>query len=582
MSSLSTRFWRAPFVAALAAATVCGVACKDPSAVRPTTTSDGGVVGLEPQKPPKKKLVLATLSEPDTLNPLFSEMAAATEVSFLCHRELTMLNDRWEFVPDLAVAIPTLENGGVRLIAVDGGKRTEMEVTWRIRDDAKWEDGTPVTADDFVFAFAVQMDPTQEIIDRDLPERVKKMEVKGDDKKTLVVTWKEPFAFYQQFQNHYAIPAHVLKARVDQGAGRFKSVKNDAYGQKPLCNGPFRLKEWVPGQHLIFERNPHAYRKPLLDELVVRVIPSHQAIEAALLAGDIDGVTPQGGLTVRAAEELRRRESERLDVHVVPGLVWAHIDFNLDDPILKDLRVRKAIAHGVDRQGIIDKLYFGQLTLAHTYLPPRHSGYAADVQTYPFDTALAKKILDDAGYQRGADGVRIDSKGRRLSFKLSAISGIQDIEDLEVVVQANLREIGIEIVIDNKPQKAFFSEFARYRKLPHLSFYAWVMDPTTFGNVMWQEDMIPSAKNSWKGQNYPGWRSKEATALLKKLPTELDEKKRTEMLHRVQELWVKDLPSLPMYFRPVVAITQKNVRGLSPTGTQTPVSWNAEMWDVVR
>jgi peptide/nickel transport system substrate-binding protein len=553
MSSLPTRMARAPVVLALAA--LLGVACKDTGRVVSMRAADGGSVVDTPPEKAKRKLVLATLSEPDTLNPLFSEMAAATEVTFLCHRELTMLNDRWEFVPDLAVDIPTLENGGVRLIPDESGKRTEMEVTWRIRDDAKWEDGTPVTADDFTFAFAVQMDPTQEIIDRDLPERVKKMEVKGAERKTLVVTWKEPFAFYQQFQNHYAIPAHVLKARVDEGAGRFKSVKNDEYGRKPLCNGPFRLKEWVPGQHLIFERNPHAHRVPKLDELVVRIIPSHQAIEAALLSGDIDVVTPQGGLTVRAAEELRRRESERLDVHVVPGLVWAHIDFNLDDPILKDLRVRKAIAHGVDRQGIIDKLYFGQLTLAHTYLPPRHSGYAADVETYEFDQALAKQTLDDAGYTRGADGVRIDSKGRRLSFKLSAISGIQDIEDLEVVVQSNLRDIGIEIVIDNKPQKAFFSEFARYRKLPHLSFYAWVMDPTTFGNVMWQEDMIPSAKNSWKGQNYPGWRNKEVTALLKKLPTELDEKKRTEMLHRVQALWVKDLPSLPMYFRPVVAIT---------------------------
>lgn len=266
---------------------------------------------------------------------------------------------------------------------------------------------------------------------------------------------------------------------------------------------------------------------------------------------------------------------------VVPGLVWAHIDFNLDDPILKDVRVRKAIAHGVDRQGIIDTLYFGQLTLAHTYLPPRHSGYAADVPTYAFDPAQANKLLDAAGTKLGADGVRVDAKGRRLRFELSAISGIQDIEDLEVVVQANLKAVGIEVVIENKPQKAFFSEFARHRKLPHLSFYAWVMDPTTFGNVMWQEDMIPSAKNAWKGQNYPGWRNKEATKLLRRVPTELDEAKRKEMLHRVQAIWAEELPALPMYFRPVVAVTRKGVKGFSPTGTQTPVSWNAETWDVV-
>ena len=91
--------------------------------------------------------------------------------------------------------------------------------------------------------------------------------------------------------------------------------------------------------------------------------------------------------------------------------------------------------------------------------------------------------------------------------------------------------------------------------------------------------MIPSKENSWKGQNYPGWRNAEVTKILKEVPTILDVEKRKEMMKRVQEMWADELPSIPMYFRPVVSVTKANIRNYQPTGTQTPISWNAHLWD---
>ncbi|MFZ9888623.1 MAG: peptide ABC transporter substrate-binding protein [Myxococcota bacterium] len=532
----------------------------------------------------KKRLILATNSEPDTLDPVFAEMAVSSEIRFLGQRELTMYNDKWELVPDLAEEVPSLQNGLVKTIEVvdaNGEVGRQLQVTWRIRKDALWEDGVPVTGDDFVFAWQVTMDPTQEITERDLPERVAKMEVNGEDRKTLVVTWKAEYAFFDQYRVHHAYPAHLLRERYQRPDGTTVNLKNDRYGQRPLSNGPFQFLEWVPGQYITYVRNDRYHTPAQLDAVTVRFIPNNLALESALIAGDIDGILPMGGLTVPEVEDLRARKGDAFTYHSVPGLVWSHIDFNLDDEILRDVRVRRAIAHAIDRQGLIDQLYGGKYTLAHTFLPPRHWGYKADVAQIAYDPARTAALLDEAGWRRRSpEATRTNAQGQKLRLTINAVSGIKEIEQFQQVLQSELRQLGVELAIDNKPAKVFFGELARYRKLPQLSFYAWVMDPSSWGHTLWQSDMIPSEDNAWAGQNYPGWRNDEVTRLLEAIPAELDAARRRELLARVQDLYVEELPAIPMYFRPVVAVTRPAVQGFSPTGTQTPAAWNAHGWSL--
>jgi peptide/nickel transport system substrate-binding protein len=569
-------------LASLFLAAVLAAGCKDSGERAAAVAKDGAVTKPAPAR--TRKLVLATNSEPDTLDPIFAEMAVSTEVRFLGQRELTMYNEKWELVADLAETVPSQDNGLVKLIDTgephaDGTPKQKMEVTWHIRKDATWEDGSPVDGEDFIFAWQVQMDATQEIIERDLPERIESMEAQGEDKKTLVVTWKEPFAFYDTFRVHSSYPAHALRARYKKPDGTTHNMKKDKYGQRPLSNGPFKFKEWVPGQYITYVKNERFHTPPQLDEVTIRFIPNNVALESALVAGDIDGVLTTGGLTLAEVEDLKRRRGDEFRYYSVPGLVWSHIDFNLDDPILKDATVRKAIAHGVNRQGLIDELYFGKYTLSHTFLPPRHWGYKNDVATLEFDLEKSARLFEQAGWRQAKEGdIRTNAKGDKLSLSLNAVAGIKDIEQLQQVIQSDLRKIGVELRIDNKPAKVFFGDLARYRKLPHMAFYAWVMDPSSWGNTLWQSDMVPSKENSWSGQNYPGWRHEEATRLLKAVPAILDENKRKELMARVQDLYVEDLPALPMYFRPVVSVTKKELKGFVPTGTQTPVTWNAGEW----
>ncbi len=520
------------------------------------------------------RLELGTNSEPDTLNPLFAEMAASGEVYTLGHRSLTMYNDKWELVPGLANEVPSVKNGQVKLLP-----SKKMVVTWNIREDAAWEDGVPVTADDFIFTWKVCLDPGQEIIDRDTCERVESMVAAGADKKTLVVTWKKPFAFFSTYRVHELLPAHILQPRYLKPGGGTNDLKKDPYGQKPLSCGPFRFKEWVPGQYITYVRNEKFSPRPFFEEITFRIIPNTQSMESNLIAGNIAGTTTAGGFTVAQIEAIKKREGDRFRYYSVPGMVWAHIDFNMDNPWLADVRVRKALAHAVNRQKIIDSIYHGKYTLANSFLPPKHWGYDNSMPMIPFDLKKAASLLDEAGWKQANPGeVRQNKKGEKLVLKISAVAGIKDIEQMQQVFQSDLRSIGVGLEIDNKPAKVFFGDIARHRKFPHLSFYSWVSDPGSWAQTLWHKNYIPTPKNQWQGQNYPGWKNDEASKILDEIPTILDEAERKKLMKRVQELWLEALPAIPMYFRPEVAITKPGLKNYKPTGTQTPVTWNAWEW----
>lgn len=543
-------------------------ACREPNQVAPTAKVS-------------QRLILATQSEPDSLDPLFAESAVSSSIRLLGQRELTVYNPAWELVPDLATEVPSEANGRVRWVPhVDRPAAPQMlEVTWTLRPDARWEDGVPVTGDDFLLAWEIQRDPTQEIVQRAVAERIERMEVRGTDRRTLVVTWREPYAFFADHQVHRALPAHRLASVYRRADGTTASMKRNPYGQAPLANGPFRFAEWQPGQYLRFVRNDQYVPRAELDEIVVRIIPNQTSMQSALLAGDIDGVLATGGFSAARAMELTEQHPERFVAHWAPGLVWAHIDFNLDDPILQDRRVRRALAMAIDRQGLIDALFGGKYEVAQSFLPPRHWGYAADLPKIPYDLPAAARLLDEAGYLVPEQGtLRQNRQGQALRLTISAVAGISDIERLEQAIQSDFRKIGVELRVDNRPAKIFFGDWARKRKFPHLSFYSWVMSPSSWGDTLWQADMIPSEANGWQGKNYPGWRDEEVTALLRRLPFELSLEQRKAMMRRVQERFIEDLPAVPMYFRPVVAVARKGVEGWAPTGTLTPLTWNAGTW----
>jgi peptide/nickel transport system substrate-binding protein len=302
-----------------------------------------------------------------------------------------------------------------------------------------------------------------------------------------------------------------------------------------------------------------------------------QRLQSNILAGAVDAISTTG-IPLDEALILQKGNHKDLKFYIQPGLTWEHVDMNLDNPILRDKRVRQAIIHAIDREGIVRAFFEDKQPVAHSWLPPRHYGYNPDVKKYPYDPRKAGDLLDAAGWKMGAGGLRVNDRGEVLRLEISTTQGNNMRERVQRIIQANLKKVGIELVIKNYEAKVFFSEITRKRKFSALAMYAWVLGPQAYGEDLWTSDNIPSEKNNWLGQNFSGWRHPRIDEIDHKIPETIDEAERIQLFHEQQRIWSEEVPCIPLYFRAEVSVTKAGFQNWMPTGADTPPTWNCERW----
>jgi ABC-type transport system substrate-binding protein len=334
---------------------------------------------IDPQA--SKTLIIAITQEPDSLDPIFQEMSASKELYGFMFRQLTTIDPEGVIFPELAEKLPSLENGLWEIL--EGGR---MRTTFPLRE-AYWSDGHPLTAEDFVFTYEVVMDEMQPVIVRDVYNRIERMESK-DSGRTLVIHWKSPYAYVLE-SDIWAIPKHHLEPLYR--ADRVNYHIHEKVAKHPLGNGPFRLKEWASGSHLTLEINPFWYgQKPHFEKIIYKLIKSDKLLEDMIVSGEIQLISTIG-LTLDQAIRLEENYGQKVQVIIKPGLVWEHIDCNLDDPILKDRRVRQALMYGMDREALVSLLFKNKQPVSHSWLPEKHYGYNAKVYQYKLDVQKAER-----------------------------------------------------------------------------------------------------------------------------------------------------------------------------------------------
>jgi peptide/nickel transport system substrate-binding protein len=522
------------------------------------------VVGAEPVGP--VRLRFGITAEPSTLVPLFGGSAADSEVGGLLFRELVAVEAGAPPIGDLAEVVPTLDNHGA---AIDSTGR--LVVSWTLRSDGRWSDGTPVTSADVVAGWKVALDETQAVTTgRDQAKDIESIDVV--DAQHFRVIWRTPQAGFAAPRVHRVLPAHLV---LDSN-GTPRNLAATGFLRHPVGNGPFVVVDDVPGAHLLLRRRSEV---PLsIDEVLVRFMPSTESLASALLAGDLDATFPQAGLSPTEAARLVAEHPGRFTMTRAPGTTWVHLDFNLDSPVLADVRVRRAIAMAIDREAIVHAVAGDAYDVDEGFLP-RHHTARLTLPRVVVDAAAAEKLLDEAGFRRHHPGeMRVDGKGAPLQLQLASASGQRDTERLLALVQDSLRTVGVDVVLDLRPFKVFFAEGAKKRRLPHLSFYAWTVDADTTGGSLWRADRIPSADNGFAGLNLPGWRNDDVTRLLQEADATIDDAVRVRNLGKVQALFMSELPALSFYFRPSVVVSRIGVTGLAPSGTQTPLAHGAGRW----
>ncbi len=506
---------------------------------------------------PGGQLIYGSLLEPNTLNPLLSDLVATAEVGSLIFNGLVKVNDKGEWLADLASEVPTPQNGGV---SADG-----LTVTYRLRPGVAWHDGRQFTSADVKFTWETIMNRRVNVVSRDGYDRISAVDT--PDPLTVVVRFRQYYAPYLTLFTTI-IPRHLLANEVD--------VNKAPFNRAPVGTGPFRFKEWRLAEAIVLEANPGYFGgRPNLDGILYKIIPDSNIMLTQLKAGEVDVVSNVGGAHV---DQVRAVSGVR--AVMTPSMIWEHLDFNVDNALFQDARVRRAIALAIDRQALVTNVVKGAASVATGDQSPLSWAFNPTVKPPARDVAAARELLAQAGFKPGADGVFVKD-GRRLSFNLVTTTGNKTREAVANEIVQQLKEAGVEATVRLVDVPVFFGDVLRSRRF-EAAMFAWVAGLDPDNASLWHSRNIPGAGNNWQGQNYAGWRHPEVDGLTERGARLVDVEARRQAYLRIQELLAQEVPVIPLYFRSNVDAVRDTVVNYKPNPTQAGNLWNAREWGLTK
>lgn len=483
-----------------------------------------------------------------------SEIVSPTTVpSFRVH-------PNFAFVPEL-VSKATIKNNPFR-------------ITYYIQKKARWMDGQPVTAQDYLFTLQTIMNPNYKILSTTGYEDIKSSKVMG--KKVVQFTFSKPFAGWRTLFGEI-LPQHQL-----QGADFnkiFINDLNDANG-KPVSNGPYYLSSWERGKQATLLRNPKFWKaRPHLDRVVYRFLPDTNTTATQVQSGEVDVIYPQPQPFL-----VPLRKNPALTTQIGKGPVWEHIDFNMGrgnpNPALAKDYVRQAIAYGIDRAALVKALYAstdiapGLPVLNSPIYMTNSPFYKKHWGKYAYNKNKAIQLLQSNGCTRGGDGI-FSCGGQKLSFRFSWTSGNQLRQLSFEIMQAQLKQVGIELRAADFPAGTLFRT-----KLPagdyDIILFAWVGSPDVSG---WVD--IYGCRNDAanEGQdNNQGYCNPTVTKLLNLSNRIANDKAQAKVINAAIDLMSKDVPIIPLFQKPTYLIARKEIKGEVENPTSEGPVWNIQNW----
>ena len=535
------------------------------------------VLGAGAARAAKDELVIGLTQYPSSFHPSIDSMLAKTYVLGMTNRPFTAYDADWKLVCLLCTELPTIENGlAVPETAPDG--KPGIAVTYTIQPKATWGDGTPVTTRDVLFTWEVGRHPQSGVSSIEAFRTIHKIDVK--DEKTFTLHLDKLDFDYNAINSFELVPVHLDEKNFGNPvAYKDRTAFNTDTTNPGLYFGPYRVASLVSGSHIVLEPNPTWWGEPpAFRRIVVRVIENTAALEANLLSGSLDMVAGELGFSIDQAIAFEKRHGDKYNIVYQPGLIYEHIDLNLGNPILADVRVRRALLHGIDRQGLVARLFDGKQAVATTSVNPLDWVYDPTVTGYAYDPARAGALLDEAGWAVRRNGIRHNAKGEPLRLELMTTAGNRSRELVQQVLQSQWKALGIDIRIRNEPARVFFGQTMTERRFTAMAMFAWVSAPESVPRTTLHSDHIPTAENNWSGQNYTGYSNPEMDDLLERIAVELDRDKRKAMWQRLQRLYAEDAPTVPLYFRSDPYVLPKWLSGLRPTGHQDLSTLWVETW----
>lgn len=532
-----------------------------------------------------EELKIGITQEFENLNPLIMSMSATTYIYSMAGRTLVTLSPDGKWVPQLAKEIPTFENK----LAKFSPDKKKIIATWEILDNAKWSDGKPVVCEDFALTHQIGQHPNVSVGEREVYSQVETITWDKANPKKCTFTYAKAKWDYYQMATFRPLPTHLEASVFEKFKGQKEGYeKNTTYNKNPdkagLYNGPYKISEVKLGSHVTLVPNEHFYGEaPKIKKIIVKLIPNTATLEANLRSGTIDMVASLGFSFDQAVAFEKKAKSEKLPYTTMfkPSITYEHIDFNLDNPILKEVKVRKALIHAINREELVKALFDGKQQVAIHNVAPLDPWYTNDpkkITLYPYSRREASRLLDEAGWKLNAkDGLRYKD-GKKLSLQFMTTAGNKTRETVQTFLQGQWKAVGVEVNIRNEPARVFFGETTRKRDYGAMAMYAWVSSPENNPRSTLSCSSVPNEKNGWAGQNYTGFCNKRVDELIEKIDLEFDQKKRIEIAHEILKFYTDEAPVIPLYYRSDVAVTPVGLKNFRLPGHQFAETNEIENW----
>jgi peptide/nickel transport system substrate-binding protein len=552
--------------------------------VNDAASSDDDVPFVPTKRGGGGQLKLLWWQAPSILHGHLSTGTKDYDAASLFYEQLVYLDADANLVPRLVTEIPTHENG---LLDRDG-----RWVVWKLKPGVKWHDGQPFTAADVVFTWQYASDPNTAAVTLGTFMRIRNVEQTGELEAR--VTFKEPALDWSapwSNVNGLIIPRHVFQAY------KGKEARNAPANLKPIGTGAYKLVEFRAHDIVIAEINPdyHVENRPFFDRVEMKGGgDAAGAARAVLQSGEYDFAW---NLQVDG-NQLESMEREGVGVILkARGGTIEHILLNLTDPnkevdgersslkaphpFFADLKVRQAFALAIDRKTIVERLYVKTASVAHyyTWAPEKYLPEAR----WERDIDRANKLLDEAGWLRGSDGVRAKNGKRMKVLFQTSVNKLR--QDTQAVIKKDLESLGVEVELKAIVADVYFSgDPANPDTLTH--FYADMQmfaqerggpdDAVQFLQAFHSSEVSQKA-NKWARFNYSRYVSKEFDALHEAAARELDPVKFAEAVRKMNQKLFEDVPVIPLVERSDVSGARKNLRDVRVSGWAGHL-WNLPFW----
>ncbi len=488
-------------------------------------------------------LIIGTMTEPASLNPLYLSFTAATDI----HEELFLTLHRYD------------ENMNIVAGLAKSWKFSEdfKEVTYYLRKDVKWSDGQPVTADDVKYTFDIMRDPQLKYARAGGLQFVEKVEI--IDPQTVKFIFNRVYSDELFDTGIMVLPKHIMET--------LGSANSPEFDDKLVSNGPYIVEKWIKGESLVLAANPGFYKgRPALDKIIFKFFANENSLMDAIQNGTVDmtsDLSPQYVLKVQGNPDLVTIE--------YPGRTFTFIGWNLKNPVFGDIKIRKAFTLAIDQSSILSEVLLNKGEAATGPFLPTSWAYDQNLKSQPYDPEQAKTILSELGWKDfNREGYLIKGARQVLELNLLLAQGQPVQEATALLIKEQLKKIGVKVNLSSVDARTFIQGL-RYGQYDAMIF-SWKNDFKVDPTAVWHSAPEKGIYNFILKYSNPS-----VDSLIDRGLATLSRRKAKDIWVKFQQIIADEIPATYLYVPNVVTVTYKGVRGPS-SDARGPLASLDEWW----